>query len=260
MAGKGAAGAAGPGAAGSGAAGSDAAGSSASDAAEAGDVGLPALWLWRHPRPEGAAGRCIGQTDLPVHRRRAKRLAHRIRAAARRHGLPREVWTSPLRRCADVGRWLARWGWRHRIDARLMELNFGAWDGRPWSAIAWAEVQAWEADFSGHAPGDGESLAAMAQRVAQWVIEPGSAALHDPPPPRLLVAHAGVMQLLQRAEAGAPAPSPPPPAMPTPPTPDPGPGAQARQLAERICLGLDAAHWPRPPRYTELRKITPARP
>ena len=61
---------------------------------------------WRHPRPDGVAGRCIGHTDVPVDRRRAKRLAHRIRCAARREGWPKGVWTSPLRRCADVGRWL----------------------------------------------------------------------------------------------------------------------------------------------------------
>lgn len=194
------------------------------------------LWLWRHPRPDGAAGRCVGQTDLPVNRRRAKRLAHRIRATARQQCLPRAVWTSPLRRCADVGRWLARWGWRHHIDARLMELDFGAWDGQPWTAIAWADVQAWEADFTGHAPGGGESLAVMAQRVADWVQQPAPA---DAAPmarsPRLLVAHAGVMQLLGwaagRADAGLP-------------------------LAGRLCALLDAAHWPRPPRYGEPRRVT----
>ncbi len=215
----------------------------------AGDGAVLILWLWRHPRPEGAAGRCIGQTDLPVHRRRAKRLAHRMRAAARRHGLPREVWTSPLRRCADVGRWLARWGWRHHIDARLLELHFGAWDGQPWHDIAWAEVQAWEADFTGHAPGGGEALAAMAARVAAWVRAPAAGAarsLSDMPASaqactgmagagiRLVVAHAGVMQLLPRAE---------------------GPSQPAVPLALRLCAGLDAAHWPRPPRHGECRQV-----
>lgn len=212
---------------------------------------VPTVWLWRHPRPDGAAGRCIGQTDLPVHPRRAKRLAHRIRAAARRHGLPREVWTSPLRRCADVGRWLARWGWQHHLDARLMELHFGAWDGRPWRDIAWAAVQAWEADFTGHAPGGGEALTALAQRVAAWVQAPAPgpscAATHAPGDApagrgvaradiRLVVAHAGVMQLLQRAD---------------------GPADPAVPLAVQLCAGLDAALWPRPPRYGERRCCTP---
>lgn len=155
------------------------------------------LWLWRHPRPQGAAGRCIGRTDLPVDARRAKRLAHRIRKLARRQGLPRVVWTSPLRRCAAVGRWLARWGWQHHIDARLLELDFGRWEGRAWADIGWQEVQAWEAHFASHAPGGGESLAAMALRLADW-----RAAL--PPSATLVVAHAGAMNLLRCGDAPLP--------------------------------------------------------
>ncbi|RZL33467.1 MAG: fructose-2,6-bisphosphatase, partial [Rubrivivax sp.] len=95
---------------------------------------MPAFTIWRHPKPRGAEGRCIGgRTDLAVDPRKAKRLAHRIRANARRHALPREVVTSPLARAADVGRWLKRWGFRWRVDAALAEMDFGAWDGRGWS-------------------------------------------------------------------------------------------------------------------------------
>ena len=144
------------------------------------------LWLWRHPRPRDAAGRCIGRSDLPVDRRRAKRLAHRIRQAARRHGLPHQVWTSPLRRCADVGRQLARWGWWHRVDERLLELDFGRWDGQPWATIPHAEVADWEADFAQHAPGGGEALAALVARCQAWVQDQAAGGA-----PVLVVAHAG---------------------------------------------------------------------
>ena len=61
------------------------------------------LYAWRHPRAIGAEGRCIGRTDLHVDPRRAKRLAHRIRALARRQRLPRIVITSPLQRSRAVG-------------------------------------------------------------------------------------------------------------------------------------------------------------
>ena len=153
-------------------------------------AGLPTLlegWLWRHPRPIGVAGRCIGRTDLPLDPRRAKRLAHRIRTAARRHGLPQQVWTSPLQRCAKVGRQLARWGWAHHVDAGLLELDFGRWDGLGWSAIAHADVAAWEAEFAHHAPGGGESLAALQVRSRHFVgqrVAEGSRHL-------LVVEHAG---------------------------------------------------------------------
>jgi alpha-ribazole phosphatase len=127
------------------------------------------VWVWRHPKPHGAAGCCIGRTDVPLDRRRAKRLAHRIRAHARRHRLPREVWTSPLQRCRDVGRWLRAFGFVHRIDTDLLELDFGRWDGQSWMQIDAREITAWTDDFTHHAPGGGESLQALMTRVQRFV-------------------------------------------------------------------------------------------
>jgi alpha-ribazole phosphatase len=125
--------------------------------------------IWRHPRPRGAEGRCIGgRTDLPVDPRKSKRLAHRIRAYARRHGLPREVVTSPLCRAADVGRWLKRWGFRWLVDAALAELDFGRWEGRSWAEITRAEFDRWMTDFCGFDFETGESLNALLARAASW--------------------------------------------------------------------------------------------
>lgn len=125
--------------------------------------------IWRHPAPRGARGRCIGgRTDLPVDPRKARRLAHRIRAHARRHGLPREVVTSPLKRAADVGRWLRRWGFVWHVDASLAEMDFGAWDGRAWAKVPQAEFDRWMADFTGFDFDGGERLAALLQRAAAW--------------------------------------------------------------------------------------------
>jgi len=134
----------------------------------------------RHAVPTGS--RCIGHTDLPVDPRRAKRLAHRIRRLARHSGLPRIVLTSPLARCRDVGRWLARWGWRHEVHAALAELHFGDWDGRPWAAVPQLAIDAWCADFAQHRPGGhGEPVAALLQRVRGF----------DPGPARIVVTHGG---------------------------------------------------------------------
>ncbi|MFZ5545412.1 MAG: histidine phosphatase family protein [Pseudomonadota bacterium] len=160
------------------------------------------LWLWRHPRCPQAAGRCIGRTDLPLDARRAKRLAHRLRATARREGLPRQVWTSPLQRCRAVGRWLRRWGWRHHVHPGLLELDFGHWEGRRWHEISSLEVTAWEADFLQHRPGGGESLASLMARLQGFMQQRAQAGV------LLVVAHAGCMQVLRwwaqaRSEATA---------------------------------------------------------
>jgi alpha-ribazole phosphatase len=179
----------------------------------------PLLWCWRHPRAIDARGRCIGQTDLAVDPRKARRLAHYICAVVRQRGLPREVWVSPLQRSRDVGRVLAGWGYRVHVDARLMELHFGAWDGRPWTQIAWDEVEAWQADLLHHAPGGGESLAMLAQRVQGFVADAQTTAR-----PRLVVTHGGWLNALQQL------PSLLPPA-----------------------AALAAVDWPGPPRHGALR-------
>jgi len=144
---------------------------------------MPQFTIWRHPKPRGAAGRCIGaRTDLAVDPRKAKRLAHRIRSHARRYGLPRVVVTSPLLRAAAVGRWLQRWGFRWQVDAGLAEADFGRWDGQPWSAIAPDEFERWMGDFCGFDFEDGEPLSRLMARAGSWAPPPGCV---------LAVGHAG---------------------------------------------------------------------
>jgi alpha-ribazole phosphatase len=175
----------------------------------------PVLWCWRHPRARGADGRCIGSTDLPVDPRKARRLAHRIRAVARREGLPREVWVSPLQRARAVGAWLRRWGWRVHVDARLAEMDFGSWDGRAWADVPWAEVEAWSADLlHRRAGGHGDSVAALRGRVEAFVAASDGV--------RLVVRHGGWINALLHVPAG--------------------------------CTRLDAAGWPPAPPHGALRR------
>jgi len=161
--------------------------------------GEPQLWIWRHPRADGATGRCIGRTDLPVDPRRAKRLAHRIRAAARLNSLPRRVCTSPLHRSRAVGRWLRRWGWHHEVQPLLLEMDFGRWESRRWSDIPLAEIDAWCADFAEHRPGDGENLRALFDRVASWATVPGMDCI--------IVGHGGWMLARCWLSSGQPLPT-----------------------------------------------------
>jgi alpha-ribazole phosphatase len=174
------------------------------------------LWVWRHARPDGATGRCIGAgTDLPVHWRRSKRLARRIQKLAQRERLPKIIYSSPLRRCAEVGAWLKAWGWRHQQASALLELDFGAWDGRAWEQIARAEVDAWVADFVAYAPGGGETLAELLVRAGNWQPQAGAC---------LVISHGGWM--LAR-----------------------------RWQAEQGQVLPTAAIWPRPPRYGDLWRL-----
>ncbi len=161
----------------------------------------PGFVVWRHPQPLGVQGRCIGRTDVPVDRRKAKRLAHQIRHWARQHGAARVVLTSPLQRAVSVGRVLAGWGWLHRVDARLSEMDFGQWDGLAWAQIGAVPVDAWCRDFAAHRPGGAESVAELLTRCAAFLAEPQANA------PVCIVGHAGwisAAQWLQGARGALP--------------------------------------------------------
>lgn len=179
---------------------------------------VPALAVWRHPKPHGAQGRCIGRTDLAIDRRKAKRLAHRIRQWARSRNAARIVVTSDRQRSHAVGRCLARWGWQHLVDPRLNELDFGRWDGLAWARIGAIPVEAWCSDFAAHAPGGGETVSALLGRCAAFLAAPGG------PATLCVVGHAGWI-------------------------------SAARWLASEASRLPTAAEWPAATRYAELTLI-----
>ena len=111
------------------------------------------------------------------------------------------LWCSPLRRCtalaAAVVDRLPQLG-PVRVDARLAEMDFGAWEGRPWNAIGRDAFDAWTADFTDARAGDhGESTRMFMARVgAAW--DAWRASGRD----AVWVTHAGVMRAVMLLEAG----------------------------------------------------------
>lgn len=142
------------------------------------------IFLIRHPRPLDTAGRCYGRLDVA---------AEAPEPAARRLGalLPEgiAVLASPLQRARRLAEALHA---APRFDERLMEMDFGAWEGLPWSEIPRAEIDAWAADVFDYAPPGGESLRRMQARAVECVE--GVAELAGE---RVaLVTHSGVMRAL----------------------------------------------------------------
>ena len=152
----------------------------------------------RHPKPAVEPGTCYGSLDVGVDAVDAAALLARLRTM-----LPREVAlaSSPLRRCADLARALHADGWpAPQLDARLAEMNFGAWEGCRWDEIARDEVDAWSADIVGYRPPGGETVAELAQRAATALRE--LAAQHAHVGALVAITHAGVLQTAPRMLAG----------------------------------------------------------
>ena len=151
------------------------------------------LWLVRHARVPDGQGRCYGHSDWLAD------TAETVLAAERLAGLMPEglsVRVSPLRRCQQLAHELQvrRPDLTCSMDNRLMELYFGAWEGRDWSSIPRAEFDPWMADFAHGRPGvagseRGESVAELMARVrsawTQWLQDERDGAW---------VTHAGVMR------------------------------------------------------------------
>jgi alpha-ribazole phosphatase len=143
------------------------------------------LYLIRHPTPQVATGICYGRPD--------RALAEDASAAAARirPQLPPQapVFTSPLQRCRQLADALHP---TPRHDPRLQEMNFGAWEMRPWNQIQREALDGWAADPLGYAPPEGESVGQLQERVRDFVRE-----LKDEGVERaVLVTHAGILKVI----------------------------------------------------------------
>ncbi len=160
------------------------------------------LILIRHPAVALDAGICYGRSDVALADSPA---AGAQAVAARLAGLhtpaPQRLSTSPLSRCAAVAAALAgRLGCAYRVDARLAEMDFGAWELQRWDQIGRAALDAWAADFHDARPHGGESVTQFAARVQDWLdtLLPGGSE------PVYAVTHAGVMRVAAALTLGVP--------------------------------------------------------
>ncbi|VXB56512.1 histidine phosphatase family protein [Massilia sp. 9I] len=148
------------------------------------------LALVRHPQPDIAPGICYGRTDVSTSIEAIDRVAASLRAAGLPGSLP--VYASPLARCALLA---AALDVPVTFDARLAEMDFGAWEMQSWDAIPRAEIDAWAADLLHYRPGGGENVLEVARRVAAFRQE-----LQQPA--ALVICHAGTIRLLSALGKG----------------------------------------------------------
>jgi alpha-ribazole phosphatase len=155
------------------------------------------LVLIRHTKTSAPEGVCHGRTDyLPA----STFLADARTVAEDLPWLPTTVWSSPLTRCLKLAQTLAEPGVQVRVDARLMELDFGLWEGRRWDDFRGPECDAWCADPVSNRPPHGESLAEMLARVA--AVRAKIVASADSQ--TAVVTHAGVIRCWLHLSTGLP--------------------------------------------------------
>lgn len=151
----------------------------------------------------GGKGRCYGRLDLPL-AEPATAIAALVEALAPVRPAPMRattIHTSSLVRCSVVAEALAlAWGLPAPIpDPRLLELDFGAWEGLAWDDIAREVLDRWAADLAGFAAPGGESGTDLITRVtAFWHGLKGVAGAH------VIITHGGPLKVLLALAEGRP--------------------------------------------------------
>lgn len=151
------------------------------------------LYLVRHTQPDVELGVCYGHADLDVAssfedecKQLQPKLAHLKNVS---------IFSSPLKRCLK----LAHQTQIHleastvNVDRRLMELNFGDWELKPWADIPQGIAGEWTDAHIQQSPPNGESYFELHVRAKEFFEE--MQRVHSSQ--NLLVfSHAGVIRAL----------------------------------------------------------------
>lgn len=150
---------------------------------------MQTLYLIRHTLPDIMPELCYGQLNIDV------RDSFEDEARIISHWLPELelVITSPLLRTRKLADFVTQAaGCEQRSDARLMEKNFGVWEGLAWEDIPRWQIDEWAADVMTYAPTGGESAQQLMQRVQDFLLD-----LDTLPQQHIaLVSHAGTIRAI----------------------------------------------------------------
>lgn len=139
----------------------------------------------RHPKPLVESGVCYGHLDLdlvPGYETLLPGIREQLPA-----GIP--VYTSPLKRCKLPAQILSA---DAIVDARIIEMNFGDWEGMKWDDLRGNQANEWMRNFLTQRTPNGESFQDLRDRVMEFL----RSAIPLATPTVLLVSHAGVIRAL----------------------------------------------------------------
>lgn len=147
--------------------------------------------FYRHPTTDAPPGLCYGRWNVAL----APGAAAEIAAACAAPPAFDYIVASPAWRARDLAEALATaTGRRLEFDERLLDMNFGRWEGEFWADIDRAESGPWAQDPWNIAPPSGESFSMVHSRVG--------AALLEAPPGGCFVTHAGPIRAALMIQRG----------------------------------------------------------
>ena len=126
------------------------------------------LYLVRHTKVDCPAGVCYGQSEIGVN------ITFEVEKNMLFEKLQNiefeKIYSSPLKRCAILAEAFTNSPKKVIYDERLMELNFGKWEGKTWNEIEKSEeTKHWFNDYLNTPCPGGESYTDLLKRVQNFI-------------------------------------------------------------------------------------------
>ncbi len=145
------------------------------------------IYLIRHTSPLVAKGTCYGQTDLDI------TATFEQEATVVKQALPDQIthiYSSPLQRCTKLAQFV--FGEKNmQYEPKLMELNCGDWEMKPWDDIPEHEIKPWMEDYVNVQIPNGESYVMLYERIVQIFEQIANTHKNETV---AIVAHGGVLR------------------------------------------------------------------
>lgn len=150
------------------------------------------IYLIRHTKVDVEKGVCYGQKDVEL----ANSYPEELDSLKQKiNGVEFDaIYTSPLTRCKKLAADL--FSEKAIEEERLMELNFGDWEGKVWDEIKDPLFPAWMDDFVNKKCSNGESFVMLRDRVLEFWKELKTKSFSRV----AIVTHGGVIRTIQTLE------------------------------------------------------------
>ena len=120
--------------------------------------------LIRHTPVKVSSKICYGRLDVPLSENFHSDINKIKKKLTKKYDI---IYSSPSKRCIflaealDIG--------QYQIDDRLLEINFGDWEGLKWNEINKVKLNNWMEDFVNISPPNGESFNNMYIRITEFI-------------------------------------------------------------------------------------------
>ena len=146
------------------------------------------IYLIRHTKTVLEQGLCYGQSNVALADSFLEE-AHQLQQKLPEFKQESLIFSSPLTRCVQLAE---RFSSTVTTDARLLELDFGDWEGLRFDAIDARALQQWTDNFVHAAPPNGESFIDLCRRAGFFWQD----LLRREAEQALIITHAGVIRAL----------------------------------------------------------------